>query len=113
MGATSDSPLQMPARRFNEDEKQHRANNGALEQFGNIAFGAFVPIGGAVLYGGSAAPAGWLNSNGAAVNRRAYKELFSVYGTTFGPGDGVTTFNLPTLAAPAPFTMYIIRSGVY
>jgi microcystin-dependent protein len=40
-------------------------------------------------------PAGWLIRNGAAVSRTAYAALFAVIGTTFGAGDGSTTFNLP------------------
>lgn len=43
----------------------------------------------------SYAPAGWLKANGAAVSRVAYAELFARIGTTFGAGDGATTFNLP------------------
>ncbi|MDD1980007.1 tail fiber protein [Pseudomonas asiatica] len=43
----------------------------------------------------SAPPAGWLKRNGAAVSRTAYAALFAAIGTTFGPGDGSTTFNLP------------------
>lgn len=110
---TSDSPLQMPSKRFGEDEKAHRTNNTALEQFGNIAFFGFVPVGGVVVYAGTDAPRGWLECNGAAINRRAYKELFSVLSTTYGVGDGSTTFNIPTVAAPGSFTMYLIRTGVY
>lgn len=41
------------------------------------------------------APVGWLKANGAAVSRMAYGSLFAEIGTTFGAGDGVTTFNLP------------------
>lgn len=41
------------------------------------------------------APDGWLKRNGAAVSRTAYAALFAEIGTTFGVGDGVTTFNLP------------------
>ncbi|MFI8645949.1 phage tail protein [Pseudomonas iridis] len=41
------------------------------------------------------APAGWLKANGAAVSRTAYASLFAEIGTTFGSGDGLTTFNLP------------------
>ncbi len=40
-------------------------------------------------------PAGWLRANGAAVSRAAYAALFSRIGTTFGAGDGASTFNLP------------------
>lgn len=43
----------------------------------------------------SSAPAGWLKANGAAVSRTTYAALFAIIGTTFGAGDGSTTFNLP------------------
>lgn len=42
-------------------------------------------------------PDGWLECNGAAVNRTTYATLFAVLGTRFGAGDGSTTFNLPDL----------------
>lgn len=45
----------------------------------------------------STAPTGWLKANGAAVSRTAYAALFAAIGTTFGAGDGFTTFNLPDL----------------
>lgn len=45
----------------------------------------------------SAAPAGWIKANGAAVSRTAYPALFAAIGTTYGAGDGSTTFNLPDL----------------
>ena len=41
------------------------------------------------------APAGWVKANGALVSRSAYAALFEVIGTTFGAGDGSTTFALP------------------
>lgn len=40
-------------------------------------------------------PPGWLKRNGAAVSRTVYASLFATIGTTYGSGDGVTTFNLP------------------
>jgi len=121
MANTSDSPVQMPAKRFESDEKAHRANNGALEQFGNIAFLAFVPIAGVVGYAGSIAPAGWLACNGAAIKRRAYPALFKLIGTDYGVGDGSTTFNIPDedqaadiFGGVAPGSgLMIIRTGVY
>lgn len=48
-------------------------------------------------YCATTAPTGWLKANGAAVSRTTYPALFAVCGTTFGPGDGSTTFNLPEL----------------
>lgn len=48
-------------------------------------------------YAGSTAPTGWLMCDGSAVSRTTYSELFSVIGTTYGAGDGSTTFNVPDL----------------
>lgn len=45
----------------------------------------------------SSAPSGWLKANGAAISRSTYATLFAAIGTTFGAGDGSTTFNLPDL----------------
>jgi microcystin-dependent protein len=42
-------------------------------------------------------PAGWLKANGAAISRTAYAALFLAIGTTYGAGDGLTTFNVPDL----------------
>lgn len=57
-----------------------------------------VSLVGQVLYfATSAAPNGFLKANGSAISRADYDSLFSVIGTTFGAGDGSTTFNLPDL----------------
>lgn len=45
----------------------------------------------------STPPSGFLKANGAAVSRTAYAALFAAIGTTFGAGDGTTTFNVPDL----------------
>ena len=42
-------------------------------------------------------PAGWLKANGAAISRSTYSALFAAIGTTYGSGNGSTTFNLPDL----------------
>lgn len=54
-------------------------------------------IGNVVWHAASSAPAGSLKANGAAVSRSTYAALFAVIGTTWGAGDGATTFNLPDL----------------
>ena len=56
-----------------------------------------VPSGAVLYFSGRTAPAGWLKANGAAVSRTAYAALFAAIGTTYGAGDGRTTFNLPDL----------------
>ena len=48
-------------------------------------------------YAGNSAPSGWLLCDGSAVSRTTYATLFSVVSTTFGSGDGSTTFNVPDL----------------
>lgn len=53
------------------------------------------PTGTLTPFAGSSAPAGYLLANGAAVSRSTYSQLFAVIGTTYGVGDGSTTFTLP------------------
>jgi len=48
------------------------------------------------------APEGWLKANGAAVSRSTYAGLFAEVGTTYGAGDGSTTFNLPDMRGEFP-----------
>lgn len=55
------------------------------------------PTGVVQAYAGSSAPSGWLLCEGQAVSRTQYSGLFAVIGTTFGGGDGTTTFNVPNL----------------
>ncbi len=61
-----------------------------------------VPVGVITPYAGSAAPSGWLLCDGSAVSRTTYAALFAVIGTTYGSGDGSTTFTLPNLKGRVP-----------
>jgi len=45
----------------------------------------------------SSAPGGWLLCRGQAVSRTLYAALFTAIGTTYGEGDGLTTFNIPNI----------------
>lgn len=77
-------------------------NDGELRYDGKRILNAddllgMVPSGTVLYFAGSAAPAGWLKANGAAVSRTAYAALFAAIGTTYGAGDGRSTFNLPDL----------------
>ena len=56
-----------------------------------------LPTGSYIQFAGSQAPAGFLVCNGGAISRTTYSNLFAVIGTTYGSGDGSTTFNLPNL----------------
>ena len=62
----------------------------------------FSPTGSVTMYAAASAPTGWLLCNGAAVSRTTYAALFAVTGTTFGAGDGSTTFNLPNYTNRMP-----------
>lgn len=53
------------------------------------------PTGSMIFWPASTAPTGWLKRNGAAISRSTYSALFAIIGTTYGTGDGSTTFNLP------------------
>lgn len=55
------------------------------------------PTGTMLPFAGKTVPAGFLLCNGAAISRTTYARLFSVLGTTWGAGDGSTTFNLPNV----------------
>jgi len=64
--------------------------------------GIIIPPGAASLYFGASAPTGWLFCDGSAVSRTTYAALFTAIGTTFGAGNGSTTFNLPDLRGRMP-----------
>ena len=64
---------------------------------GGLTVVGLTPIGAILPFGGAAAPSLWMLAGGQAVSRTTYTALFAVYGTTYGPGDGSTTFNVPDL----------------
>lgn len=64
---------------------------------GRLSGGQATPVGTVNSYAGSTAPDGWLLCNGQAVDRTTYAALFAVIGTTYGSGNGSTTFNVPNL----------------
>lgn len=63
-------------------------NSGTAASYGN-------PTGTFIYWPGKTPPAGWLICNGAEISRETYRVLFEVIGTTWGEGNGSTTFNLP------------------
>lgn len=56
-----------------------------------------IKAGTVAFFAASSAPAGFIKANGAAVSRTTYAALFLAIGTTYGAGDGSTTFNVPDL----------------
>lgn len=68
----------------------------------NALEAATVPTGAVTMYGASTAPTGWLLCDGTAVSRTTYAALFTAISTTYGVGNGSTTFNLPNLKGKVP-----------
>lgn len=81
-----------------------------IQRIVDLAFfevmGEFEPvareIGEIAIYTSATLPPGWLPCTGLAISRTTYAALFAVIGTTFGIGDGSTTFNIPTLSNRFP-----------
>lgn len=67
-------------------------NNGTVSEIPTLPTGTIIP------YSTASVPDGYLNCNGAAISRETYKNLFAIIGTTYGSGDGSTTFNIPNLS---------------
>ena len=61
-----------------------------------------IPAGTITMFGGSSAPTGYLLCDGSAVSRTTYADLFTAIGTTYGTGDGSTTFNVPNVKGKVP-----------
>lgn len=72
-----------------------RLTAGAIAQIQEDAAAAANPPGQMAPFAMTTAPTGWLKANGAAVSRTTYAALFAAIGTTWGVGNGSTTFNLP------------------
>jgi len=64
-----------------------------------VTIGGANPAGEVAFFAMNNAPTGWLKANGATISRTTYAALFAAIGTTFGAGDGSTTFHIPDLRA--------------
>jgi microcystin-dependent protein len=79
-------------------EEIRRKIQNSLVREENLMPALLMPVGVVLPYGSSSAPSGWLNCQGQELHRGDYPDLFAVIGTTYGVGNGTTTFNLPNLA---------------
>jgi len=61
-----------------------------------------IPAGVIMIWATNTPPSGWLLCDGSAVSRTTYASLFSIIGSTYGAGDGSTTFNLPNMQGRVP-----------
>lgn len=88
--ATSTVPVVLPADPTTSLE-------AATKQYVDTVGTSSSPSGIIAPFAGTSAPTGWLSCDGAAVSRSTYAALFAAIGTTWGVGDGSTTFNVPDL----------------
>ena len=87
------------AQAFTDAQKQQaRINIGAVSQADfDLTVADLLPVASVLAFAANSAPSGYLLCNGAEVSRTTYAALFAAIGTTYGTGDGSTTFNLPNL----------------
>lgn len=62
-----------------------------------IAAEEMIPVGTILTYASLNVPNNFLVCDGSAISRTTYKDLFDIIGTTYGEGDGTTTFNIPNM----------------
>lgn len=86
-------------------------NNAVADAGGNIDVFPVLP-GMIFAWAGGIVPDGYLLCDGSAISRTTYARLFGAIGTTFGAGDGITTFNLPGLTDNR-FIEYSVGNGQY
>jgi microcystin-dependent protein len=75
----------------------------ATTAFVQSVLGLAVPAGAITAYAGASAPNGWLLAYGQNVSRTTYANLYNAISTTYGTGDGATTFTLPDLRGRTAF----------
>lgn len=69
------------------------------------------PVGSVLMFAAAVTPSGWLLCNGQAISRSTYSDLFTAIGTTYGSGNGTTTFNVPNMEARFPRMEAATRGG--
>jgi microcystin-dependent protein len=74
-----------------------KSDGSGLEWFTPSQSSSSNPVGTILSFAAATAPSGYLVCDGSAVSRTSYSDLFNVLGTTWGVGDGSTTFNIPDL----------------
>lgn len=92
--ASADITLTLPDSDGNDGDALTTDGSGNLSF---VSLPAAVPTGSVHQMATTTAPSGYLKCNGAAVSRTTYADLFTIIGTTWGAGDGSTTFNVPDL----------------
>lgn len=73
-----------------------------IEETSQQSESATIPVGTIMQFAGSTAPTNYMICDGTPISRSDYSDLFEIIGTTYGEGNGSTTFNLPNLKGKIP-----------
>lgn len=93
---TSNVTLTLPTSDGDADQFLKTDGSGNLS-FASIGSGSLVPVASVFALATSTVPSGYLECDGAAVSRTTYADLFTAIGTTYGSGNGSSTFNVPDM----------------
>lgn len=85
---------------YSDGTNVNYADMGSIRDGIDLFVPSSVPVGAVMAFAGSTVPnSSWLACNGAAISRTTYSSLFAYIGTTYGTGDGSSTFNIPNYNA--------------
>ena len=103
-GSTGESPIEGIFYIVFEEQITYAYDGTTLVSVGggSGSGGETLKIGTILPYSGTTAPDNYMICDGSAISRTTYAELFAVIGTTFGAGNGSTTFNIPNLKGRVP-----------
>ncbi len=85
-----------------EEDTNNDGEFNALDCMWVLSNSSSSPLGVILPYAASTAPEGWMICDGSEISRDEYTHLFSLIDTTYGPGNGSTTFNIPNLSGRVP-----------
>uniref|UniRef100_UPI003AB0811C phage tail protein n=1 Tax=Phascolarctobacterium succinatutens TaxID=626940 RepID=UPI003AB0811C len=94
-GTTAETDLNIASKTAGEAITDGTVGWKLIQRYIDTTF--FNPTGSIIAFAGNTLPDGYLLCDGSQVSRTTYKKLFDVIGTTYGAGDGKTTFTLPNL----------------
>jgi microcystin-dependent protein len=90
--------LSLDSNRISDVATPTSSNDAANKAYVDAA----MPTGTMVQYIADTAPTGWVLCDGSAISRTTYSTLFALIGTTYGAGNGSSTFNIPDLRGRVP-----------
>jgi microcystin-dependent protein len=95
--------MTVPLLKVDDPTMQYNLDQIARALPGNaVTTSAYAQVGDVKMTARSTAPTGWLLCDGSAISRTTFASLFAAIGTTYGVGDGATTFNLPNMSGRVP-----------